>query len=94
VETHEVLPKMNIQTNKFEDFLQINDIEKGMIMFTCQKKLECLSDVSELFMGGTYKCCPKFFKPLYTIHGLRNGHYVPLVFVLLSGSPNVSIITV
>ena len=94
VETHEVLPKMNIQTNKFEDFLQINDIEKGMIMFTCQKKLECLSDVSELFMDGTYKCCPKFFKPLYTIHGLRNGHYVPLVFVLLSGSPNVSIITV
>lgn len=83
--THEVLPKMNIQTNKFEDFLQINDIEKGMIMYTCQKNLECLSDVSELFMDGTYKCCPKFFQQLYTIHGLRNGHYVPLVFVLLSG---------
>jgi hypothetical protein len=73
---------MNIQTNKFEDFLQINDIEKGMIMFTYQKNLECLS---ELFMDGIYKCCPKFFKQLYTIHGLRNGHYVPLVFVLLSG---------
>jgi hypothetical protein len=77
---------MNIQTNKFENFLPINDIEKEMIICTCtcQKNLECLS-VSELFMDGTYKCCPKFFKQLYTIHGLRNGHYVPLVFVLLSG---------
>ena len=74
---------MNIQTNKLENFLPINDIEKGMIICTCQKNLECLS-VSELFMDGTYKCFPKFFKQLYTIHGLRNGHYVPLVFVLLS----------
>jgi hypothetical protein len=71
-ETHEVLPKMNIQTNKFEDFLQINDIEKGMIMFTYQKNLECLS---ELFMDGIYKCCPKLKI------GKKRGHLSGTYFI-------------
>ena len=33
-ETYGVLPKMNIQTNKFEEFLQLNHPEQGMIIFT------------------------------------------------------------
>jgi hypothetical protein len=72
-ETHEVLPKMNTQ-NKFEEFLQLNHPDQGMIVFTCRKNLECLCSVTELFMDGTYKFCPKFFKQLYTIHGFLNGH--------------------
>jgi hypothetical protein len=76
---------MNIQTNKFEEFLQINHPDQGMIVFTCRKNLECLCSVTELFMDGTYTFCPKFFKQLYTIHGFQNGHYLPLVFILLSG---------
>ena len=36
-------------------------------------------------MDGTFKCCPRFFQQLYTIHGFSNGNYVPLVYVLLSG---------
>jgi hypothetical protein len=35
-----------------------------------------------VFADGTYKC-PKYFKQLYTIHGFKNGHYIPLVFCLL-----------
>ena len=34
-------------------------------------------------MDGTFKCCTKFFYQLYTIHGYKNGQYVPLVFALL-----------
>ena len=33
-ETYEVLPKMKIQTNKFEEFLQLNHPDQGMIIFT------------------------------------------------------------
>ena len=29
--------------------------------------------------------CPKFFTQLYTIHGYKNGNYIPLVFILLPG---------
>jgi uncharacterized protein YlaI len=36
-----------------------------------------------LFVDGTFKYCTKFFHQLYTIHGCKNGHYVPLVFALL-----------
>ena len=61
-ETHEVLPTMNIQTNKFEEFLQLNHPDQGMIVFTCRNNLECLCSVTELFMDGTYKFFPKFFK--------------------------------
>ena len=32
-------------------------------------------------MDGTFKYCPKFFQQLHTIHGYKNGNYIPLVFV-------------
>jgi hypothetical protein len=43
-------------------------------------------------MDGTYNFFPKFFKKLYTIHGFQNGHYVPLVFILLSGDHLVAVV--
>jgi hypothetical protein len=39
--------------------------------------------MDELFIDGTFKCCPRYLCQLYTIHGLKNGNYVPLVFCLL-----------
>lgn len=76
---------MNIETNKFENVLQVNDAENGIIIFTCISNLQCLCDVSEIFMGGTFRYCPKFYKQLNTIHGYKDGNYIPLVFMLLSG---------
>ncbi|XP_076089904.1 uncharacterized protein LOC143061924 [Mytilus galloprovincialis] len=84
-ETHQSLKKINIQSNKFENFVQFNDEQTGIIILTCPTNLECLCSVPEIFMDGTYKYCPKFFKQLYTIHGYNKGNYVPLVFCLLPG---------
>jgi hypothetical protein len=48
------------------------------------------SDISDIFMGGTIKCCPKYFEQLYTLHGFKNGNYAPLIYSLLPGkSENV-----
>ncbi|CAG2190565.1 unnamed protein product [Mytilus edulis] len=87
-EVHTLFEGYPVQTSKFENFLQVNDRENGIIIFTCTTNLECLCYVEEIFMDGTFKFCPKFFKQLYhvyTIHGFKNGNYIPLVFILLTG---------
>lgn len=41
----------------------------------------------KIFVDGTFEYCTKFFYQLFTIHGFKNGHYIPLLFCLL---PNKS----
>ena len=84
-ETHGILEDMEVKSNKSELLLQTNDNVNGLIIFSCLSNIQCLCSVSEIFMDGTYKCCPKFFSQLYTIHGFKNGHCIPLVYALLSG---------
>jgi len=36
-----------------------------------------------VFIDGTFKSCPKLFYQLFTVHGVKNNHYVPLVLFLL-----------
>ena len=43
-----------------------------------------------IFIDGTFKYCPKYFYQLYTVHGLRNGHFIPLVYALLPGKSEVN----
>ena len=45
--------------------------------------------MSEIFVDGTFKCCPKYFEQLHTIHGFNKGHYVPLVYALLPAKTDV-----
>ena len=35
------------------------------------------------FVDGTFEYCTKFFKQLFTLHSIKNGHYVQLVYALL-----------
>ena len=59
-------------------------------MFSCKTNLKFLSSTGVLCVDGTYKSAPKFFHQLFTIHGLRNGHYVPLAFLLLASKHQTS----
>jgi hypothetical protein len=82
---HITISNMTIETSKSENFLQVNNLDNGIIIFTCRLNLECLCSVDEIFMGGTFRCCPtlkKIVTQLYTIHGYKNGNYIPLVFIL------------
>lgn len=85
-ELHQTLNSMTTSTTKGEDFILENNPETGLVVLSCTTNLEFLtSNAEEIYIDGTFKCCPKFFYQLYTIHGLCNGHYIPLVYALLPG---------
>ncbi|XP_054289812.1 uncharacterized protein LOC129005056 [Macrosteles quadrilineatus] len=45
--------------------------------------VEELKTTSTVLMDGTFEYCCQFFKQLFTIFIVKNGHYVPVLFCLL-----------
>lgn len=84
-DTQKTLADLDIKTHTGEDFLKYNDPSNGFLIFTCDRNLQFLSEVTEVVMDGTFKSCPPFFYQVYIIHGVSNGHYIPLVYILLPG---------
>ena len=81
-DVHAALDSMATLTSEDEEFVQVNSIETGIVILSCLSNLKFLvNSVEEIFFDGTFKCCPKYFYQLYTIHGLRNGHFIPLVYM-------------
>lgn len=79
----ECVRNLELKTMKEENFvIDISDSEK-IIIFSCFTNLHFLCSVEKIFMDGTFSCCTKFFYQMFTVHGFKNGHYVPLVFGLL-----------
>ena len=89
-ETHEALSAVQVLTSLKEQFLLVNDSEKNIVMFSCKTNLQFLSSIDVLYVDGTFKSVPTFFHQLFTIHGLNNGHYVPLAFFLLTNKHQTS----
>lgn len=84
-ETHKVVTEMNYTTNIDENFVLVNSKESGVIGFSTDSNLKVLCAVSKIYVDGTFKSCPKFFSQVFTVHGLRNGVFIPLAFFLLVG---------
>lgn len=83
-EVHDSLNCVEVATNQKEQFLLRNDAVKKVVAFSCASNLTFLSKLETIYVDGTFKYCTKFFNQLFTVHGLENGHYVPLAFFLLS----------
>jgi len=79
---HKALDDMKPVTKEGEPFLLINDIEKNVVIFSCNTNLKLLSEIDTIYMDGTFKFCPRFFTQMFTIHILKNGHYIPIIFCL------------
>jgi hypothetical protein len=86
-DVHDALNTMQVETIKNDNFLLVNDSVTNIIIFSCFTNLQFLCSVDVLYVDGTFQYCTKFFYQLYTIHGYKNGQYIPLVFALL---PNKS----
>jgi len=53
------------------------------IVFSSITNLKFLSQIDTILVDGTFKTCPKLFIQFFTIHGLSNENYIPLIFFLL-----------
>lgn len=82
-ELHGALQKMDLATKNNEPFLLVNDSDHNIVIFSAPKNLKFLVKCDALLMDGTFYSCPKLFYQLFTIHGIKNGVYVPLIFCLL-----------
>lgn len=82
-DVHKVLDEMPIRTVKDENFLLLNDSSENLVIFSCFNNLTYLCRSEIIYMDGTFSYCTKFFKQLFSLHGLINERYIPLVFCLL-----------
>lgn len=87
---HAAIESTPILTNKNECFLLKNDKENNIVIFSCFSNLKFLSSTSSWYVDGTFEYCPRFFTQLFTILGLKNGYYIPLVFCLLPNKTSLS----
>ncbi|KAF0769907.1 MULE domain-containing protein [Aphis craccivora] len=71
---------MEIKTNVGEQFLFVNDKENSIVGFYTEQNIKILCDVKKIYVDGMFKSGPKNCIPLFTIHGLKNEVYLPLVF--------------
>jgi len=81
---HVLLDEMTLKKCRDEPFLLVNDSRKNIVIFSCQSNLDVLETMDTIFVDGTFEFCTKFFKQLFTVHGVRNGHYVQLCYGLLA----------
>ena len=82
-EIHVAVRDSNNRTCKDESFVFINCPVNNIIVFSCKTNVITLCKTNKVYMDGTFSYCTKYFLQLFTIHGLFNGHYIPLMFCLL-----------
>ncbi|KAF0756715.1 Uncharacterized protein FWK35_00015087 [Aphis craccivora] len=85
---HKTLKNMEFKTIKDEDFLLVNNNKTNILGFSTVRNVQALCSLNTIFIDGTYKSCPKLFYQLFTIHGVLNNNYIPLVYFLLPSKKN------
>lgn len=81
-DVHNSISSFDTMTTLNEKFLLVNDKTSNIVMFSCNSNLEFLCKSEIVYVGGTFSYSPLLFLLLFTIHGLVNDDYVPLVFCL------------
>ena len=57
--------------------------DNRMLIFSTDRNLQFLSTCLNFYADGTFKTVPSMFEQLYTIHSVKNGLTIPLIFGLL-----------
>lgn len=88
LEAQQALENFPVLTSLGEEYILANDEDSEIVLISCATNLAFLcEEADELFGDGTFKHCAKFWTQLYSVHGTKNGHYIPLLHCLL---PNMT----
>ena len=70
-------------TQSEKEFLRYDNKSKSnrIMIFVDDDAFEILSESSEWFMDGTFKCSPKQFMQMYTIHAFVFNTTLPFVYI-------------
>lgn len=93
-EVHDILKNIDVKTYEGNTFLQVNNAEKGILLFSTDENLKFLSQSTTFYVDGIFSYCAQFFYQFFTIHVIKNNHYVPLVFTLLKDKKQESYVDI
>ena len=73
------------KTNNGDPFLMFDSgaSDDRILIFSTARNLQVLSTCRHLYADGTFKTVPSIFEQLYTVHGVKNGLTIPLIYALL-----------
>ena len=78
----------------FDDVITVKSknmfITYRVVGFSTWKNLEILSKCRKIWLDGTFKCVPKIFEQMITIHGFYENRVWPLVHVLVNSKTTES----
>ena len=74
---------LTLRRNNFLAYDSGSDDRERFLIFSTEQNLDLLESTPQWHADGTFKSCPAFFNQLYTVHGVLNGHTIPLVYMLL-----------
>ncbi|XP_015118115.1 uncharacterized protein LOC107041851 [Diachasma alloeum] len=83
------------QTTKNEPFLMYDSKnENRILIFFTEYNLNTLASCDTWLPDGTFQVSPLNFQQLYTIHGLKDGKVLPLVYMMCKKKSKKTYITV
>ena len=68
---------------KNQNFVYTPDTDDFICLTTQENLSFMVNNCNEYFADGTFDYAPKFFLQMYTIHSIKNGFYLPLVYFFL-----------
>lgn len=77
-----VLSKMPDGSNFFRG--EVGNGDERAILFASDHQLQALSSTTNVNADGTFKVVPRFYKQLFGIYVIKEGHCFPLVFTLMT----------
>lgn len=81
-DVHDLLDSLAVKTLDDEQFLYVNDRRRNVVMFACESNLIALCGARTIYVDNAFECGATFLSQLLTVHGVFDGHCVPLAFFL------------